>query len=238
MKQERIKNIVLELISKEIMFTSYDITKIIRKDIEYIRHSNVNNVVKNMYSGSEMPNYIREQIDVGEEVNPYLYFNVNSDPSTYNKNWVENNINSEINQLTQFISTPTNLVEEAEKAESKRQTQYLTTEFTGLPNEYILKNNKDGRIEIPLKIANKAFGTICNKIFQLKKETIVVDGIPKNMLVIKDIDPSSPTSLHQVDSKHTICNAENRIRFSSKKYIGNIDQITASIENNSILIKI
>lgn len=90
-----VKTVVDDFVSKGFMFTAFDVTKLLRAGGQSVRHSDVNDAVKQMYRDGEMNGYLRDTKDVGAPVAPFVYYHQNADLSNYVTDWLENNPNQD-----------------------------------------------------------------------------------------------------------------------------------------------
>lgn len=95
MSDSIVRTAVDGFVQKGFMFTAYDVTKFLRKAGERVRHNEVNDIVKAMYSNSEMGQYKREIKDVGAPVSPFVYAHTYSDVNDYDVTWVDTNPNQD-----------------------------------------------------------------------------------------------------------------------------------------------
>lgn len=69
-----VRDIVKEFVDKKWKFTAYTITTEARKKGITARHSELKQIVHDMYRDGEMLNYDRTTQDVGAPVKPFYYF--------------------------------------------------------------------------------------------------------------------------------------------------------------------
>lgn len=66
------------------IFTAFDITKIVRKRGVRCKHDDVKQIVHSVYMSGGMSGYNRDLVDMGRDIQPWLYCPDSRDPSEYN----------------------------------------------------------------------------------------------------------------------------------------------------------
>jgi len=77
-----VKEVISDKISKDIMFTAFDITKELRKNGNKVRHGNIRSIVHDLFRNGEINGYTRTIIDINGE-RPFVYHPISSDASLY-----------------------------------------------------------------------------------------------------------------------------------------------------------
>ena len=111
MVEDSIRNVLEDCVKNSFMFTAFDITTLVRKDLgsnEYVKHSEVNLFVKNMYYNGEIKDYARTIVDLtinGINMSPFVYYSKSSDASKYDHSWITtNNLQNSVNVLPNSLS--------------------------------------------------------------------------------------------------------------------------------------
>lgn len=83
MMEDRVEDLVNDKVSNSEMFTAFDITKSFRNNGVKYPHNDVKKIVHNMFKDGII-GYDRIRTDkTGAPVQPFLYFPIGADPSTY-----------------------------------------------------------------------------------------------------------------------------------------------------------
>jgi len=91
--EQAIRDAVEKFVNDGFMFTAFDVTRTVRKDLgkgTFVSHSDVNSIVQSMYGNGEMNSHVRDLINVGANVEPWLYYHPYSDVANYDPHWIDN----------------------------------------------------------------------------------------------------------------------------------------------------
>jgi hypothetical protein len=84
MMEVEVKDLVNDKVGKNELFTAFDITKSFRNNGVKYSHNEVKKIVHNMFENGDMMGYDRVRTDkTGAPVQPFLYFPISADISTY-----------------------------------------------------------------------------------------------------------------------------------------------------------
>jgi len=79
-----VRDVVVDKVGQNEMFTAFDITKALRQNGTQVVHRNIKQIVHALYNHGDMMGYDRSLINVGNApVRPFLYHPVSADPLTY-----------------------------------------------------------------------------------------------------------------------------------------------------------
>jgi hypothetical protein len=95
--RDEVEKSVNDLTKNRRLFTAYDVTQIVRYQLdgERVSHKDIKKEVHALFDNDEMGIYERTQEDIGNKVPPFVYHLTHQDPSTdYDKNWVGEMIKS------------------------------------------------------------------------------------------------------------------------------------------------
>lgn len=176
--QNRTEEIINEFITSNTMFSAFDVTYKLREEGFKVYHSEIRNIVRNMFNNDLLTNYSRTLINI-DNTQTFIYHGSNSDPYTYNKDWqVKKSISTDINNLTTVddnnssLSTPINIKD--------------NTDNTNI-DSIIVHRTKEGRFEIPKKLIDKIRDDISSvfaeNIFVVaNKNNDILNVIPDTLL--------------------------------------------------------
>ena len=77
-----VKEVIADKISRDVMFTAFDITKELRKNGNKVRHGNIRSIVHDLFRNGEINGYTRTIIDINGD-RPFVYHPISSDASLY-----------------------------------------------------------------------------------------------------------------------------------------------------------
>lgn len=79
-----VRDVVIDKVNQNEMFTAFDITKTLRQNGTQATHRNIKQIVHALYNHGDMQGYDRSLVDVnGAPVRPFLYHPMSADSSTY-----------------------------------------------------------------------------------------------------------------------------------------------------------
>jgi len=255
--QQEIQDTVQKFVSDGFMFTAFDITRTVRKAVgksTFVSHSDVNNAVQSMHNSGDLDQYVRNLINVGANVEPWLYYHPYSDVANYDPHWGDNNLDQD-GMKADTASAPASASggyapasldlddededdeDEDDDADTSASTPVASvTAAFGTPTNPIQgkklgKNEhrvtKAGRLQIPINMARTAgFAPYQSVSIINGGDTLTVQGLPI---------PASNTVIVQV-------NRDGRIRLSQKilKAISSTpksDIYKVERDNNEIVIQ-
>lgn len=168
--EQTIRATVAKFVNDGFMFTAFDVTRRVRKDIgksTFVSHSDTNRIVQGMHANGSMNSYVKDLVQVNANVEPWLYYHPYSDVSNYDPHWIENDPNQD-NMKADLSAAPTttaatytpptlDLDEEDEDSVPVASTSDTTTPVSSVclgKNQH--KLTKEGRLQIPIDMARTA----------------------------------------------------------------------------------
>ena len=172
------RDTVSKFVADGFMFTSFDVTVAVRRALGkgmFVSHHDVKNVVEGMYNDGDMQQHVRNVINVGANVEPWLYYHPTCDVTDYDPHWINNNPN-QTNMKADVSSVPASTgytppsldlddEEDADEAEADVDTTpscstSAATTQTPVSSVRLGKNEHrltvEGRLHIPINITRQA----------------------------------------------------------------------------------
>lgn len=96
--EKTIRDVVDKFVSDGFMFTAFDVTRTVREEVgksTSVSHNDVKTIIQNAFNNGELGQYVRDLINVGTKVEPFVYYHPYSDISNYDPKWILNDPNQD-----------------------------------------------------------------------------------------------------------------------------------------------
>ena len=153
-----VEAIVANFVNDVSVFTAYDVTKTFRhQSSSKVYHSEVNSEVQRLYATGEMGSYNRTIVDIGVATSPFVYHHDNTDPQTYDKNWLAGGTEPTDSDLdaAPTLDVDFDSVNPIDKDKDSGQTETKTTTTAPAKGAIRTRPTKDGRITVSSKLISK-----------------------------------------------------------------------------------
>jgi hypothetical protein len=222
--EQKTEEIVNELVKNGFMFTGYDVTCLVRKDLGAntpVSHSEVNTKVKQLFSQNKMQSYVKDSIGCGGKY-PFLYFHPSNDIQNYELGWIQSNPTQKgiKTDITKVVN-PTNTVSPVNTVKDPNIFSPPSLDIS--PDDDFKKKvklTKESRLNIPTEFSK---------------------SINANDCYIKFLNDSSFIISLSYKGDKLIKNSDGRLRLG-RKYLKNIKDFKSKeyiveLKNDEILVK-
>ncbi|MFA7218938.1 MAG: hypothetical protein WC119_00235 [Synergistaceae bacterium] len=224
-----IRDVIDKFVSDGFMFTAFDVTRTVREEVgksTSVSHNDVKVIIQNAFNNGELGQYVRDLINVGTKVEPFVYYHPYSDIVNYDPKWILNDPKQDNMKadLSKVPSTPVNPVTPSTSGGYQPPILDLdeddTTPVSAAPsstagslaisNAIQPKNNlgknqhrltREGRLQIPINIVREAG-------FQVNQNTSVINDNGK-LTIMGQAIPAVNSEIVRVnkDGRIRICHS-------------------------------
>lgn len=218
--EQWVKEVVDMLVNRDLMFTAYDVTRIMRDKEPTLKHYEIKAIVHQMFEDMQIGGYTRTTVDVGQSVPPFLYYNpITHDPDTYDVDWILFD-----GLVSQSVQTPSAVTVDDEDDEEDQ---------TG-PHQFVKLLTAEGRLHVSPLLTRKIGLDPGDKV------NLLTSTNPKFLAIYNELSDISHLT-YQGGHSQVVINADGRVRISDAvlRNIGNVSEpFTVEVPENESFIQI